>query len=146
MKVTDPHVGPGGQTSVWVVSTLVPGLGLACEVLLYGPELTMVFVFLKGLTTTTTKTQQRTICGLSVRWRPPGSRQEVSADGDALVCTVQLQGQRHVHLSPRQHLNFGSSDGIFQILFPYNFFPSISSKFILTSFYLALESFQFSVN
>lgn len=118
---TGPHAGPGVQTSVLVVSKLVPGLPLACGIFLYGPELRLMFVFLKGLTTTT-KTQQRTICGLQSQTAPPGSPQEASTDAAlhrCFVCTAQLQGPGHVHLLPQEHLDLGkgSSDAVFQILF-----------------------------
>lgn len=92
---TGPHAGPGVQTSVLVVSKLVPALPLACGIFLYGPELRLMFVFLKGLTTTT-KTQQRPICGLQSPMARPGSPQEASADAAlhrCFVCTARLQAQ-----------------------------------------------------
>lgn len=72
-----PTCRASGPNISSVVSKLVPGLPLACGTFLHGPELRLMFVFLKGLTTTT-KTQQRTLCGLQSHW-PPGSPQEASA-------------------------------------------------------------------
>lgn len=137
---TGPHAGPGVQTSVLVVSKLVPGLPLACGIFLYGPELRLMFVFLKGLTTTT-KTQQRTICGLQSQTVPPGSPQEASTDAAlhrCFVCTAQLQGPGHVHLLPQEHLDLGkgSSDAVFPDSFPYTSFflqqHQSSSLFLFT--------------
>lgn len=134
------HRGPGVQTAVGVASTRVAGLGLACGILLYGPELRTMFVFLKGLTTT--KTQQRTTCGLSPR------RRHVALGRKCLQTAAshrQLQGQGHP--LPQEHLNFGKGLLMpFSRFFPLQYFSLTSSKFILISLYLALESFQFSIN
>lgn len=148
MKITDPHAGPGVQTSALVVSKLVPRLDSACGVFLCGPELRLMFVFLKGLTTTT-KTQQRTICGLQSQPAPPGSLQEASADQHHTgVSSAQCNCKPRPRASASEHLSWERDLLVLCSRFFSSqlFFSSISSKLILISLHLVLGRFQLSIN